>query len=268
MNRNRPLLAPLILLLTLPFLASLALAQNGPPFGNGGPPGEPGSPTDWSPGDGAPPWAGPPPHAGDDEDDDDTADNGDTDDGDNGNGNGPPPFCSSDTAPTGPSGQAGMSSIAHVNFGQIDTETGDPVDEGAWARMMYRWRAPLFDYVFNGKELLPEEEYTLTYQPEPIPSSGVICLGFGTANSGGNLNIQDAFDIATDLPALHDQNDEEATLALVPSAHVDCETGDMTEWAPEDYLFTEEGIIYVDTDLDTDLDPDDDDEEDDNGDDD
>lgn len=239
MKRRTPLCTAAMLLLTLPFLASVALAQPGPPFGGDGPPGEPGGPpSGWSPGDGPPPWAGPPtePPSG----------NGDDD---NENGNGPPPFCSSDGAPSGPSGQAGVSSIAHVNFSQVDAE-GEFLEEGAWARMMYRWRAPVFDFVFNAHELAPDDEYTLTYQPEPFPSPGVICLGTATVNEEGDLHLEDAFDIDTDLPALYDENEEEATLALVVAAHVNCETGDMSDWTPEEYLFTEEGIIYVDSDLD------------------
>jgi hypothetical protein len=172
------------------------------------------------------------------------------------------PFCSRGNAGNGPNGQAGLSSIAHLNFSPGDTEDGEASESEAWARMMYRWYAPVFDYVFNGHQLPVDGEFTLTYQPQPLPSAGVICLGSGTVNEEGDIHIQDAFDIATDLPAAYDENEEEAILALVLSADVDCETGDMVAWQPEAYLFGDEGMFYVHSDLDDDDDDDDDDGED------
>lgn len=175
------------------------------------------------------------------------------------------PFCSRGNAGSGPSGQAGLSSIAHLNFSAGEAEDGPDGDNGngseefdGWARMMYRWYAPVFDYVFNGHQLPAGEAYTLTYQPQPLPSAGVICLGDGVVNDGGNLHIQDAFDIATDLPAAYDENEDEAILALVLSADIDCASGDMLDWQPEHYLFGDEGMFYVHSDLE---------DEDDNGDD-
>jgi hypothetical protein len=187
---------------------------------------------------------GPPGHGpGDDPDDDDE------DDG--------LPFCARGNAGSGPSGQAGLSSIAHLNFSAGQAEDDPDGDNGngletfdGWARMMYRWYAPVFDYVFNGHQLADGEAYTLTYQPQPVPSPGVICLGDGVVNNGGNLHIQDAFDIATDLPAAYDENEEEAILALVLSADIDCDSGDMLDWQPEHYLFGDEGMFYVHSDLD------------------
>ena len=242
----------LLLILSLGIFTAPAMAQFGP-FGpgggppGGGPPGEgpPPGPPGGEPPYGPPPDRGPPPHAGGGDDDDDDNDHG------------IPDFCSSPGAGEGPGGQAGLSSIAHLNFVQIDSETEDVVEDGAWGRMMYRWTAPLFDFVFNGKQLEPGAVFTLTYQPEPLPSSGVLCLGTGTVNEDGDLHIQDAFDIGTDLPAEYDENEEEATLALVIDEHVDCVEGEMLEWTPDDYLFGEEGMFYVHSDLD---DEDDDDE--------
>ena len=250
MATRNPLWSVPILLCMLPFLASHSLAGGPPPWAGG-----PGGPGDGPPGDGPPPFAGPPPHVGPPDDDDDDDDNDENDDD-----NDVPDFCTSQGAGEGPSGQAGKSSIAHLSFSQIDPDTGEPVEDGAWARMMYRWTAPLFDYVLNAHAVQPATEYELTYQPEPMPTSGIVCLGTGTSNPGGELNLQDAFDIATHLPAAYDENEEEAQLALVLAADVDCIEGEMINWSPEDYLFGDEGMFYVHSELD-------DDEEDENGDD-
>jgi len=250
-------------LLAVPLLlaGSLALAQpfepgssggNGPPGGFDSPGGEPDIPN------GPPSFAGPPPFAGGDDDDgEDGA--GDDDDGEE-NG-GVPDFCSGGPQPGGPNGQAGLSSIAHLDFSQQDPDTGDPIEDGAEARIMYRWMAPLFDFVFNAHGLEPEGEHTLTYQPQPLPSTGVICLASGVVNEEGDLHLQDAFDIDTDLPASYDDNPDEAILALVDAADVDCETGEMNAWLPENYLFGDEGMFYVDSDLEEDDGGEDDDED-------
>ena len=39
---------------------------------------------------------------------------------------------------------------------------------------------------------------------------------------------------------------------MVPAADVDCEAGEMLEWSPEDYLFGDEGMFYVHSELDDD----------------
>lgn len=242
MTTRKPLLAVLVLLCILPFLIGNALAGGPPPWA-----GNPGGPSD-VPRGGPPPFAGPPPHAGGNN----GADDGEALD-----------FCTSPGAGEGPGGQAGKSSIAHLNFSQIDPDTDEAPEDGAWARIMYRWTAPLFDYVLNAHEVAPVTEYELTYQPEPMPSAGVICLGTGISNPGGNLNLQDAFDIATHLPAVYDENEEEAQLVLVLAADVDCVAGEMINWAPEEYLFGDEGMFYVHSDLDDD-EQDEDDEDNDN----
>jgi len=229
-------------LVALPMLlvGSLALAQPT----SIGEPGPPDFPPDFpgnNPGGGPPPWAGgPPPWAGDDDDDDDEV----PDDEDQ-----TPDFCSGGPQPGGPNGQAGMSSIAPLNFSQQDPDTGEPLEDGAQARIMYRWIAPLFDFVFNAHGLEPEGEHTLTYQPQPMPSSGVICLATGVVNEDGDLHLQDAFEIDSDLPAAYDDNQDEAVLALVDAADVDCEAGEMIAWVPENYLFGDQGMFYVDSDL-------------------
>lgn len=218
-------------------LSSSALADDDPggPPGNGppphaGPPSRPG-PPDWA---GPPEDRGPPaergPRFG--------IGRGQPD----GVGNGIPNFCTPrhpGRQPGGPPGQAGLSSIALLDFAQS-------VEGGARGKLIYRWISPLFDYVFNARGLEPETAYTLTYQPEPIPSAGVICLGTGTATADGDLHLQDALDLQTDLPAAYDENEDEAALALVLAVDVDCEDGTMSaSWDPSTALFAVEGMFYV-----------------------
>lgn len=235
---------------------SVALAQ---PFGPGGP-GEPGGPPGNGPGgDGPPAWAGPPPWAGNDDDDD--AEGSDDDGAEDEEEEGVPDFCRGGPQPGGPDGQAGMSSIAHLDFSQQDPDTGEAIEDGADARIMYRWMAPLFDFVFNAHGLEPGDEHTLTYQPQPLPSTGVICLSTGIVNEEGDLHLEDAFELDTDLPADYDENEDEAILALVDTVDVDCEAGEMTAWLPENYLFGDEGMFYVDSDLEDEEDDEEDDEE-------
>lgn len=236
MRHNSPLQIATALLLGLLFaLSGHALAQPGPPGGNA-PPDNP-EPPAWA---GPPNEPGPPPHAGD---------NGDDDEDDEEDDEGVPDFCSSGPNPGGPNGQSGLSSIAHLNFSQTDPDTGGEPEDGSWGRMTYRWIAPVFDYVFNGHALPEGADYTLTYQPEPFPSDGVICLGTGTVNEEGDLHLEDAFNLDTDLPAAYDENEDEATLALVIAADVDCEAGTMNNWDEDAYVFAEEGMFYVDSDL-------------------
>lgn len=253
-------------LLAVPLLLVSGMALAEPPD-PGEPPGDPGNGPH---GGGPPPWSGPPPWAGDDDEDDDDDDGSDddgSDDGSDDNGaedeeeGGVPDFCAGGPQPGGPNGQAGMSSIAHLNFSQQDPDTGEVIDDGAWARIMYRWMAPLFDFVFNAHDLEPGAEHTLTYQPQPLPSAGVICLGTGIVNEDGDLHLEDAFELDTDLPTDYDENQDEATLALVHTADVDCELGEMTAWVPENYLFGDEGMFYVDSDLEEEEDDEEDDEE-------
>lgn len=169
----------------------------------------------------------------------------------------------------GPSGLAGLSSIARLVFtprvveddnDPIDPLAGDIVDddEGPWGLLIYRWISPEFDYVFNAHELIEGDEHTLAYLPQSLeengedpvffldyPGNGVICLGSGTVNEEGDLHLEGILDIETDLPAEGDANEDEAVLALVVSADVNCEEGEMTAWMPADYLFGVRGMFYV-----------------------
>lgn len=228
----------------LPLLVALPLLLFAPvPFAQ---PGEPGSPGE----------SGLPDHAGPPDDDpserrgppDQASGSDDQEDGDERRG--PPDFCSSDGIGKGPNGdgpndQAGLSSIAHLEFNAEGRE-----DDESWARLTYRWIAPVFDYVYNAHNLPPGEDFTLTYQSDPENGEGqVICLGTSTVNEEGDLHVQDAFDLASDLPTEDAENQDEATLVLVPAEDVTCEDGAMAAWNPIDYVFSDEGMFYVDSDL-------------------
>lgn len=213
-----------------------ARGGDGPPFGHG---------SDDNPGGGLEPRQ----QQGDDDDGDGNANRGRA-------GNGPPGLCGVDGE--GPSGRAGRSHIAHLNFFQRDPDTGERVDDGPWGRMKYVWAGPLFDFVFNAHELEPGDEHTMTYQPEPTPSPGVICLGNGVVNDEGDLHIANAIELNGDLPAPFDESEEGALLVLVLSDDVNCDDGEMNTFIAEDYLFGDALIEYVDTDFEGDDDDGDD----------
>jgi hypothetical protein len=171
---------------------------------------------------------------------------------------GPSGSCSANAADgidlQGPDGQSGASHVAHTDFGLVDPTTGDPV-AGATATMMYFWYGSTFDYVLNAHGLAAGSQWTLTYQPEPAPSAGVVCLGGATANGGGQLHLASSIELNSNLPPGLDPTGDPATqppdalLALVPSADVDCAAGANTVFEPALSLWSNPRVRYVDTDL-------------------
>jgi len=155
----------------------------------------------------------------------------------------------------GPEGQSGASHVAHTDFGMIDPETGEPIASPSSARMMYFWYGSTFDFVLNAHQLPAGSEWTLTYQPEPLPSSGVVCLGAATVNGGGQLHLAGSVELDSNLPPELDPTGDPATqpedalLALVLSDDVDCDGGTMTNFESDVYLWTSARVRYIDTDL-------------------
>jgi hypothetical protein len=155
----------------------------------------------------------------------------------------------------GPEGQSGASHVAHTNFGLIDPATGDPVASPSSATMMYFWYGSTFDYVLNAHQLPVGTQWTLTYQPEPLPSAGVICLGDATVNGGGQLHLANSLELNSNLPPALDPTADPSTqppdalLALVLTADVDCAGGTMTNFEPDVYLWSNPRVRYIDTDL-------------------
>jgi len=103
--------------------------------------------------------------------------------------------------------------------------------------------------------LVPGDDYTLIYYPDPWPGTGLICLGSGIVNEEGNIHIA-ASVITGDLPIDTDLNDG-AKIFLVLSDDVDCENHVMAGWTgacdgnhegTNIYLFEDEQITFDDTD--------------------
>ncbi len=155
----------------------------------------------------------------------------------------------------GPEGQSGASHVAHTDFGMIDPATGDPVASTSSASMMYFWYGSTFDFVLNAHQLPAGSEWTLTYQPEPLPSSGVVCLGNATVNGGGQLHLAGSVELDSNLPPNLDPSADPSTqppdalLALVLTADVDCTGGTMTNFESDMYLWTKSRVRFIDTDL-------------------
>lgn len=173
----------------------------------------------------------------------------------------------------GKTGKAGKSNVAHLYLYQktyVDPLDGDyqDVDGGAWGKMKYNTEGEEFEFVFNGHGLVPEMEYTLIYYPDPWPGNGLICLGEGTVNGGGEIHIANSLDTGVDLPIFGDWNADTSTttledksigakIFLVPSNDVDCGGQEMTSWTgpwsgdtdgENIYLFEDELITFDDTD--------------------
>ena len=158
---------------------------------------------------------------------------------------------------------AGKSNVAHLYlYEKEDDGSCDwPVVDGAWGKMKYNLLGEMFEFVFNGHGLMPGIDYTLVYYPDPWPGVGFMCLGEGTANGGGEVNIAGSYDTG-DLPIEADDNadpDETtycngetgAKIWLVPSTDINCETGTWNAWNHEVegyiYLFEAELINFTDT---------------------
>jgi len=153
----------------------------------------------------------------------------------------------------------------------VDPAVGDymDVDGGAWGKMKYNLAGSTFDFVFNGHGLVPGMDYTLIYYPDPWPGDGLICLGEGTVNNGGEIHIAGSFDTGVDLPIDGDLNADTNTttledgstgakIFLVPSDDVDCTGQVMSGWTgpwsgnidgENIYLFEDELIYFDDTDV-------------------
>ena len=148
----------------------------------------------------------------------------------------------------GKTGQAGKSNIGHLYLYEKNPADWSIVDGGAWGKMKYSLSGPTFDFVFNGHGLVPGGDYTLIYYPDPWPGNGLICLGSGMANKGGNVHIAGSPDTG-DLPIDSDIN-EGAKIWLVLSDDVDCMEQTWAtpwQWNPTEYLFENALITFSDT---------------------
>lgn len=163
-------------------------------------------------------------------------------------------------------GQRGNSNVAHMYLFAKDPETWEIVRargrDRTWAKLKYNLNGDEFKFVLNAHGMDPEEVYSLIYYPDPWPGEGLISLGNGTANNGGNVHIAGSVDTGDDLPIPSDWNniDYEGTdrpedwpvnedyngakLWLVFSSDVDFENQRMTGWHPTGYLFEYDLITF------------------------
>ena len=149
-----------------------------------------------------------------------------------------------DLSGKGPNGQAGNSNIAHLYLYEKDANW-DVVDKGAWGKMKYDLSGEMFEFVFNGHGLEAGSDYTLIYYPDPWPGNGLICLGNGTANKGGEVHIAESCEGIDFLPVVLDDNfPDGAKIWLVLSADVACGEHKMIGWNPEEYLFEDDLIQF------------------------
>lgn len=148
---------------------------------------------------------------------------------------------------------ARKSNVGHLYLYEKDSNW-DIVSPGAWGKMKYNLSGPEFKFVFNGHGLEPGEDYCLIYYPDPWPGNGLICLGEGTANMGGNVHIAGSVDPNGDLPIPSDIPEplpaqDGAKIWLVLSDDVDCVNKHFKNvWNPTEYLFEYEVITFDDTD--------------------
>ncbi|MFC2069206.1 DUF4382 domain-containing protein [Chloroflexota bacterium] len=139
------------------------------------------------------------------------------------------------------------------------------VEEGASGKLEYNLSGETFDFEFEGEGLEPDTSYTLIYYADPWPGNGDPAetgawIMSGTSDGNGELELQESVDLNTDLPNPSDdnydipvngQNPPGAKIWLVLSADYNnniVETGPMTEWNPEEYLFEGNTVTYDDTD--------------------
>lgn len=140
-------------------------------------------------------------------------------------------------------GPAGRSNKALLYLCEKDMSTWEPVD-GAWGKMSYNQAGAEFSYNFIGHGLKPGTGYTLIYYPDPWPGNGLVCLGEGRANRGGNLHIKSSADTGN-LPSEDDDN-AGAKVWLVLAGDVQCgEDSMMTGWNGADYLFEWDLITFA-----------------------
>jgi len=150
------------------------------------------------------------------------------------------------------SGQRGNSNVSHLYLFEKDPDTWEIIrgrGRTRWAKIKYVLAGDEFKFILNAHGLTAEEAYSLIYYPDPWPGEGLISLGNGTANKGGNVHIAGSVDTG-DLPSDIDDNyPDGAKIWLTLSDDVDFELDKMVGWNPTKYLFEYELITFDDTTL-------------------
>lgn len=153
--------------------------------------------------------------------------------------------------------------LSYLMLAQKPNSGNNPPDWNTWSfskwgQLDYYTPWPTFDYAFDGHGLTPSTAYTLLYYPDPYPANGLICLGNGVTDSGGNIEIhKQPGDNIGPLPISTDQNANLATtiypgttgarILLALSSDVDCNGHKMIAWQPTLYLFELWLIQYATT---------------------
>lgn len=106
-------------------------------------------------------------------------------------------------------------------------------EDREFGKMIYNRSGEYLEYIFNAHNLLPNTKYNLIYYPQkPI---GLICIGEGVSNNGGELNISEKEIHITSIPFNTDINGDPLTTTyqdgttggkiwLLPSEQVNCNT--------------------------------------------
>jgi hypothetical protein len=144
-------------------------------------------------------------------------------------------------SPVGPVGTAGRSHVAMLRLGEPDSDPN--------ARLAYRWIGPTLSFVLSADNLEPDTRYTLA----AVDAGFAACLAAGTSNHGGALQLADAVELDSHLPAAldpfaeRDDDSVDATVVLLPTDAIDCEAGVIAD--ADAALIAADGLRYVDTDL-------------------
>ena len=156
------------------------------------------------------------------------------------------------TAVAAKNGPAGNSNIAHLYLYEKNTTDWSIIDDGAWGKMKFNLAGPTFDFVFNGKGLEPDTDYSLIYYADPWPGNNPGALiANGTSNGGGNIHLGGSTELDMDLPHIDDLNNQTgAKIWLVLSDDYDATNCKLTTWAnAAEYLYENNLITYDDTEV-------------------
>jgi len=147
----------------------------------------------------------------------------------------------------GKHGQAGKSNVGHLYLYEKDPTDWSIIDGGAWGKFNYKLSGTgtntAVSGVFNGHGLVADEDYSLIYYPETRTTWpwGVVVIGSGTANTGGNVHItgtatigvSDSHDDPLDIDYYPDELGDKIWLVLTD----DIVGGSLSGWNPTEYLF-------------------------------
>ena len=120
---------------------------------------------------------------------------------------------------------------------------------GAHGKMIYSLSGPELVFVFNGHQLEANTGYSLIYYADPWPGNNPGALiASGATCDDGTINLVDRVNLGMNLPHPDDANNG-AKIWLVLSSDYDGLEWKMTGWHPTEYLFENNLITYVDTDV-------------------